>query len=148
MKIELRSQYPAKQLGLPGGTLELSWKVFGAKHGETQVAYEIQSALDAEFTNELKSDQVKSSNSQYIKAPHAPTTSREISFHRVRIETQNGWSEWSETFTHETGLLNGEELIGHAIGDESKATNPATLLRTTFTITYWLASWPHEISAD
>ncbi len=135
MKIELRSQYPAKLIGLPGGMLELSWKVFGAKAGETQTAYEIQSALDSEFTVELKSDQAKSSNSQFIKAPHIPSVSREISFHRVRIETQSGWSDWSETFTHETGLLNGEELIGHAIGDESKATDPAALLRTTFTVT-------------
>jgi len=135
MKIELRSQYPAKQIGLPGGPLELSWKVFGAKAGDSQTAFEIQSALDAGFTVELKSDQAKTSHSQYIKAPHEPSVSREISFHRVRIETQSGWSEWSETFTHETGLLNGEELIGHAIGDESKATDAPPLLRTTFSVT-------------
>ncbi len=135
MNIELRSQYPAKQIGLPGGTLELSWKVFGAKAGESQTAYELQSALDIDFTAELKSDQVKSSQSQYIKAPHEPSVSREISFHRVRIETQSGWSEWSEPLVHETGLLNGEELIGHAIGDESKATDAPPLLRTTFNLT-------------
>jgi alpha-L-rhamnosidase len=135
MNIELRSQYTAKQIGLPGGTLELSWKVFGAKAGESQTAYELQSALDIDFTAELKSDQVKSSQSQYIKAPHEPSVSREISFHRVRIETQSGWSEWSEPLVHETGLLNGEELIGHAIGDESKATDAPPLLRTTFNLT-------------
>jgi alpha-L-rhamnosidase len=134
MKIELRSQYPAKQIGLPGGTLELSWKVFGASTGESQTAYEVQSALDADFTVELKSDQVKSSNSQFVKAPHAPNLSREISFHRVRIETQSGWSEWSEPLVHETGLLIGSELIGAAIGDESKATEVPPLLRTTFTV--------------
>ncbi|MFM6977758.1 MAG: family 78 glycoside hydrolase catalytic domain [Micrococcales bacterium] len=135
MKIELRSQYPSKQIGLPGGDLELSWKVFEAKHGESQLAYEIQSALDVDFEIQLTSDQAKSSHSQYIKAPHTPNASREISFHRVRIETESGWSEWSNTLTHETGLLNGEELIGHAIGDESKSTDPAALLRTTFSIT-------------
>lgn len=135
MKIELRSQYPAKQIGLPGGQLELSWKVSGAKAGETQIAYEIQSALDSEFTSGLLSDQSKSGESQYIRAPHAPSVSREISFHRVRIETQSGWSDWSDALVHETGLLNGEELIGHAIGDESKATDAPPLLRTTFNVT-------------
>lgn len=135
MKIKLRSQYPAKQIGLPGGPLELSWKVSGANAGESQTAYEIQSALDAEFSVELKTDQVKSSQSQYINAPHEPSASREISYHRVRIETQTGWSEWSSPLVHETGLLNGEELIGHAIGDESKATDAPPLLRTTFQVT-------------
>lgn len=134
MKIELRSQYPNKQIGFPGGLLELSWKVSGAASGAAQLAYEIQSALDADFTTALKSDQVKSSQSQFVKAPHVPELSREISFHRVRIETQSGWSEWSNTVVHETGLLNGSELIGVAIGDDSVAEDPATLLRTTFQV--------------
>ncbi len=38
MKIALRSQYPAKQIGFPGGPLELSWKVTAAGTGETQLA--------------------------------------------------------------------------------------------------------------
>jgi alpha-L-rhamnosidase len=134
MKIQLRSQYPAKQIGFPGGAIELSWQVSGANPGEVQAAYEIQSALDESFTVGLLTDQAKSGQSQYVKAPHLPQTSREISYHRVRIETQSGWSEWSNTHTHETGLLSGAELIGEAIGDKSVATDPATLLRTTFTI--------------
>jgi len=135
MKIALRSQYPGKQIGFPGGPLELSWKVTGAANGESQTAYEIQSALDAEFSNSLLSDQSKSADSQFVKAPHVPSESREISYHRVRIETQSGWSDWSNTIVHETGLLSGTELIGVAIGDDSVVTDPATLLRTTFTVT-------------
>lgn len=135
MKIALRSQYPSKQIGFPGGPVELSWKVSSANTEDTQTAYEIQSALDAEFTKGLKSDQSKSADSQFVKAPHVPSASREISYHRVRIETQSGWSDWSNTIVHETGLLSGEELIGTAIGDDSVATDPATLLRTTFNVT-------------
>ncbi len=134
MKITLRSQYPANQIGFPGGPVELSWKVSGANTELHQVAYEIQSALDADFSVELKSDQSKSSASQFVKAPHQPSTSREISYHRVRIETQAGWSDWSNTHIHEVGLLDGAELLGVAIGDTSKAEDPAALLRITFTI--------------
>ncbi len=134
MKITLRSQYPANQLGFPGGPLELSWKVSGAPAGEAQAAYEIQSALDEAFSVGLKSDQSKSSASQYVPAPHVPNTSREISYHRVRVETQAGWSDWSNTLIHEVGLLDGAELLGAAIGDTSKAQDPAALLRITFNI--------------
>ena len=135
MQISLRSQYPAKQIGLPGGKLELSWKVYGAPSGASQIAYELQSALDADFTIGVKMDQAKSSDSQYVVAPHEPIESREISFHRVRIETQNGWSDWSGVHVHETGLLSGAELIGLAIGDESSSTDAPPLLRKTFQIT-------------
>ncbi len=135
MKIALRSQYPAKQIGFPGGPLELSWKVTAAGTGETQLAYEIQSALDETFTTALKTDQAKSAESQYVNAPHIPSQSREISYHRVRIETQAGWSEWSNTLVHEVGLTDGNEIVGEAIGDESKATDAPPLLRTTFKIT-------------
>lgn len=134
MKIQLRSQFPTKQIGFPGGALELSWKVTDSASGEKQIAYEIQSALDKNFTESLKTDQAKSSDSQFVKAPHLPNESREVSFHRVRIETQNGWSDWSNTLVHEVGLLDGSELIGAAIGDGSKATEVPPLLRTTFQI--------------
>ena len=45
MKIQLRSQYPAKQIGFPGGAIELSWQVSGANRGEVQSAYEIAQCL-------------------------------------------------------------------------------------------------------
>ena len=144
ISIALRSQYPAKQIGLPGGPLELSWKVSGAASGETQVSYEFQSALDAEFTVGVEMTQVRSAESQFVQAPHVPKTSREVSYHRVRIETRdsNGsasWSEWSPAISHEVGLLNGEEFIGVAIGDNSASEQPATLLRKSFAITKTVA---------
>lgn len=127
-------------MGLPGGLIELSWKVTGAAAGESQLAYEVQSALDAEFTVGVEMNQAKSPASQFVAAPHVATKSREISFHRVRIETgtsagSSGWSEWSPVITHETGILSGEEFIGLGIGDNSKVEEPATLLRTKFNLT-------------
>lgn len=144
MQISLRSQYPAKQIGLPGGPIELSWKVIGAGAGEKQVAYEIQSALDEEFTRGVGMTQAKSADSQFIVAPHVPKASREISFHRVRIEigsvgSATVWSDWSSTISHEVGLLSGEELVGAGIGDDSNVDEPATLVRTSFNITKQVA---------
>lgn len=140
MQISLRSQYPAKQIGLPGGPIELSWKVLGAGIGENQVAYEIQSALDEEFTVDVVMTQAKSADSQFVFAPHVPKASREISFHRVRIETVSkdsatAWSNWSPAIRHEVGLLTGQELVGEAIGNDSNVDEPATLVRTSFNIT-------------
>lgn len=144
ISIALRSQYPAKQLGFPGGPLELSWKVTGAPAGVTQLSYEFQSALDAEFTIGVEMTQVRSADSQFVAAPHVPKVSREVSYHRVRIETgsaegTSSWSEWSPVFTHETGLLSGEEFVGVAIGDDSKVEEPGTLLRTKFNLTKTVA---------
>lgn len=140
LQISLRTQYLAKQIGLPGGPLELSWKVTAANAGETQLAYEIQSALDADFTVGVDMTQAKSADSQFIAAPHVPQASREVSYHRVRIETGGssssaGWSDWSNVISHEVGLLQGEELIGVGIGNDSNVDEPATLVRTKFNIT-------------
>lgn len=135
ISISLSSQYPKNQLGFPGGLVELSWKVAGAAESDSQISYEIQSALDAEFTSGVEMTQVRSSDSQFVAAPLVPKASREVSFHRVRIETQSGWSDWSSVLRHEVGLLSGEELIGVAIGDDSVAEDPATLVRTTFNVT-------------
>lgn len=134
MLITIRSQHPKGQIGLPSGKLELSWKVTGAAPGETQIAYELQSALDLNFTVGVKMNQVKSRQSQFVEAPHEPSESREISFHRVRIETQSGWSNWSEPLSHEVGLISGFELVGQAIGDKSVAADPPALLRQKFTV--------------
>lgn len=133
--IKLRSQYPAKQIGLPGGPIELSWQVTGATGTDSQLAYEIHAALDEDYTVAVQMTQAKSADSQFVAAPHIPLNSREVSFYRVRIETQSGWTDWSNTVRHEVGLLSGEELIGQAIGDDSSVEDPATLLRTTFNVT-------------
>jgi len=135
VQISLRSQYPTGQLGLPAGTLELSFKVSGAIKGEAQLAYEIQSALSPDFITGQVSTTVKTASSQFVKAPHVPRASREVSYHRVRIETQSGWSAFSNTLVHETGLIQGGDMVAVAIGDQGVAPSAPALLRTSFVVT-------------
>ena len=138
--IKLASQYPTGQLGLPAGQLELSWQVVSKTAGSKQVGYEIQSAADADFTQDVVVAEAHDEASQFVAAPGSPTASRQVRYYRVRIQTQAGVTDWSPTLRHETGLIAGTDFVGSAIGDVSKNEDPAALLRKSFEVTKPVAS--------
>jgi alpha-L-rhamnosidase len=129
--IELSSQHPSGQLGLPAGPVRLSWKV-SAPAGTTQLGYELRATEDPEFLGASALVEARGPASQWIEAPITPRKSREVLHFQVRIETELGWSDWSEPLLHEVGLLNEADFKGSAIGDSSKAGDPSALLRRAF----------------
>lgn len=130
--VSLRSQHPADLLGLPGITPLLSWKIESARPGASQHSYQIQCASDAAFETLVAEAHEASAQQHEIAAPGGELASREVRFYRVRVETEFGWSSYSPVLKIEAGLLSGEEFLGDAIGDDSKASDPATLLRKEF----------------
>lgn len=103
-----------------------------APRGSSQLAYEVQSAKDASFTEGLQTSGVVESDDQLaVIAPGGALKSRESRFLRVRIATQHGWTAFSETLNVEAGLATAD-FVSKAIGDESKHGDAAPLLRKDF----------------
>lgn len=134
LKVNLKSEFPQDLVGLPGRAPLLCWEVTSAKLGLTQLGAEIEAADDAKFEAKIGVKVVLGNESQFITAPGGTMVSRQIRYYRVRIETESGWSDWSNTLCHEVGLLGGLEYRGVAIGDVSKPTEAPTLLRTKFSL--------------
>jgi alpha-L-rhamnosidase len=130
----LRSQHPKTLLGLPGESPLLSWKVLSSKSELTQIAAELQTASDERFELVIDSKLVPGSVQVEVPAPGGNLQSREIRFYRVRIQTEFGWSEFSEALRYEAGLLDPNDFMGEAIGDDSAHSAPATLLRKQFDV--------------
>jgi len=137
---ELSSEYDDSLIGLPGKSPLLSWKVASKQADSVQVGYEIQAAHEPNFKKPLATDATASAVSQFIAAPGGSLTSREVRYYRVRIETNHGWTGWSDTLRYEAGLLEASDWAGHAIGAVSLAEGPTDLLRTTFEISKPVAS--------
>jgi alpha-L-rhamnosidase len=134
-KIALVSEYPADLIGLPGLAPLLSWSVTNAPAGSHQIAAQLESSSTSDFSTVQGSSSVTGNDSQFIKAPGGNLVSRQVRFYRVRVQTQAGWSGWSNVIRHEVGLLGGMDfLAAQAIGDVSSATDAPALLRTEFTL--------------
>jgi alpha-L-rhamnosidase len=132
--VVLSSEFPADLIGLPGRAPLLSWKVDGAAEGTTQLSAELEAAESFTFDSIIATSRIPGSESQFVKAPGGNLVSRTVRYFRVRVQTEGGWSEWSNVIRHEVGLLGGMEFWAKAIGDQSKPTDAPALLRTEFTV--------------
>ena len=130
----LSCQYPSELLGLPGGDILLRWKVESLTHGLSQREFEIQVASDADFSSLVASTSEESASQWENVAPGPRLKSREVRYIRVRIRTEKGWTPFSETLRYETGLLSPDDYRADAIGDKSSASDPAPILRKTFSL--------------
>jgi alpha-L-rhamnosidase len=134
LQIFLSSEHPADLVGLPGMPPLLSWSVKGSNPNETQLLAEIEGSNFQNFAPVLCKTVVADSQSQFLRAPGEDLESREARFYRVRIQTESGWSNWSNTVRHEASLLLASDFSAVAIGDHSAPTSPPALLRTRFDI--------------
>lgn len=128
------SEYASDLIGLPGKAPLLSWQVSSSNADSEQLSFEIEAARDVSFSEIFATRTEKSSESQYLTAPGGEMTSREVRYFRVRIETQDGWTDWSKVLRFEAGLLDPADFVGLPIGDKSQADDPVTLLRREFSI--------------
>jgi len=136
--VDLRSQVP-EGLFAGGEPLRLTWRIRSTRSGLTQVGYQIQAASDAEFaTNVADSGTVDGADQLGVRAPGTPLTSREVRHLRVRVRTQDGWTDWGPSLRVEAGLLEASDWVARAITlpDDPGATrqSPAPVLRTEFAL--------------
>jgi alpha-L-rhamnosidase len=140
LTVHVRSQVPDGVLAIGSEPVRLTWRVAGAASDERQEAYEVEAAADGGFERVLASSGTIASPSQVgVVAPGEPLRSREVRFHRVRIRTEGGWTDWSAPLRVEAGLLEAADWEALAItlpddpGRERQA--PSPVLRREFVVT-------------
>jgi alpha-L-rhamnosidase len=135
MIVNLTSEFPPDLVGLPGRAPLLSWRIIDATSDVKQLSAEVEVASNPDFISPLAVNQIGENTSQFVGGPGGDLESRETRFFRARIQTEKGWSDWSNTIRHEAGLLQATDFEGIAIGDESSPTAPPAVLRKVFEIT-------------
>jgi alpha-L-rhamnosidase len=134
---DLRSQVPVGVLAAGPDPLRLTWRVTSLASGSSQLAYEVQASSAADFKPPVTSSGVVTGDSQVAVADPAPAlASREVRFHRVRIRTAEGWTDWSPVLRTEAGLLHPMDwsAVGVTVPDDAGRDRqaPAPLLRREF----------------
>jgi alpha-L-rhamnosidase len=135
--VELSCQLAAGLLGVGAEPIRLSWNVGAIEGGLRQLAYELQCSTTPGFDEILATTgEVRDAAQIGITDPGPALSSRERRFFRARIETDEGWSDWSHELAIEAGLLEASEWEAKAItlpddpGERRQA--PCPLLRREF----------------
>ena len=81
--------------------------------GDFQWCYEVEICVDGQT---YSTGQVESDRSTLVPWPLGPLGSRSRCSWRVRVEGDDGWTDWSEPDVFEVGLLDSGDWVGHFIG--------------------------------
>ncbi len=127
----LSHQFAKSLVALPLEPILLSWSIEAHAQGLNQLAYEIEVSSDHNFRDAVSSGLVKSAEQMEIQAKNISPEPRAVYFCRVRVETEQGLSQWSETLRIEYGVPS-EELTAHAIRTNSLHSAPTDLFRKEF----------------
>jgi alpha-L-rhamnosidase len=135
--VDLSCQFPAGLLGVGAEPIRLTWEVGPAEAGVAQLGYELQCSMSPDFDDMLATTgEVRGPEQIGVTAPGPAPVSRAIRFFRVRIETDEGWSDWGPGLPVEAGLVDASEWEAKAItlpddpGETRQA--PCPLLRREF----------------
>lgn len=133
--VALRTQHGAGLLGVPGEAIRLSWRVESDDSAAAQLSYQLARGTDPAAL--VEQDIVASSDAIGVPAGDIAPTS--VAYFSVRIETAQGWTNWSAPLAVEAGIAS-QSLAAAVIGIASEVEGPAVLLRKQFT----LESVPHK----
>ncbi|KAF4549642.1 Hypothetical protein D9617_20g026980 [Elsinoe fawcettii] len=107
--------------GINEPTPRVSWRFEGVQADWEQSGYEVEVKVGANGVPEVFS--VNSSNSVLVPWPASPLTSGQSASVRVRASGQESSTEWSDSVSVETGLLNAADWSGAAVIASDKAFN-------------------------
>lgn len=117
----LRTELLVNPIGIDVREPRFSWEVPVSARGTEQMAYQILVASSLEKLNANEGDlwnpgRVSSKESIYIKYAGKPLKSRDKAYWKVKIWTNNGFSDWSAPAYYSMGLLHYKDWEGRWIG--------------------------------
>ena len=140
----LRCEYKVDPLGIDVSKPRLSWELASAEKGVLQTSYDLRVALSEKDLTESKmiweSGTQPSGASIQVEYAGPALERQRIYFWQVRVADNHGHlSNWSEPAHWEMGLLEPGDWtakwITPNLAEDDKKSNPAPLLRTTFSLT-------------
>lgn len=141
---ELRCEYKKNPIGIDAIVPRLSWQLRIDRKNVIQTGYSIRVAKKQEDvqqgTNLLwNTKKVIANESVHIKYKGQPLSARQRYYWQVKVwDNYGNESEWSEPAFWEMGLLSSSDWKGEWIGpswqEDSKVSNPVTLVRKSFSL--------------
>ena len=122
VKLEnLRAELLHNPVGIDVTTPRLSWEIPVSAHGTEQTAYQILVASSQEKLNANEGDlwnsgRVNSNESVHVRYAGKPLKSRDKAFWKVKVWTNNGFSDWSAPAFWSMGLKQYKDWEGRWIG--------------------------------
>lgn len=115
----------------------LSWRLEADVEGVLQTGYEIEVAVDPDFSRDVaRSGLIEETRPYLAPWPAAPLNSREVRWWRVRVRTNLGWTAWCEAQRVEATLLTRADWTARPISPLSnvgrREAGPAPLVRRGF----------------
>ena len=134
---DLRSQVADGVLVIGTEPVRLTWRVDAGGAARTQLAYECQASGDASFDPVgWTSGVVEAADQVAVATPGPALVSREVRYFRVRVRTEEGWTDWSRALRVEAGLLKPGDWHASAVtlpGDPGRERpSPSPVLRREF----------------
>ncbi|MFB6343774.1 family 78 glycoside hydrolase catalytic domain [Saccharicrinis sp. FJH62] len=119
--VELRCEMLENPIGIDVKNPELSWKIISEERSVYQISYRIlvassEERLDNNIGDLWDSGDVKSDQSHLVQYKGAELKSRKDCYWKVKVITNKGESEWSETAYWSMGLLHYKDWYGRWIG--------------------------------
>lgn len=119
---DLKCENLSDPLGIGTSTPRLSWKIMSSFIGDSYPAYQVIAASDKHLLTEKKADlwnsgRTESSENILIKWQGQELVSGSVCYWKMRVWSESGnVSDWSETTSFTTGLLENSEWQGDYIG--------------------------------
>lgn len=130
-RIKFENHNVEKQLiGIGEGSPRISWVIPAAEEGFSQTHYELEIVRGGKQQQFI----VEGGEQLYVPWPDRPLQSGEIADVRVRVAQKQTWSDWSETYSVEAGLLDQSDWNARFITPQTlgKLDAPAPILFKTF----------------
>lgn len=135
--IKLRCEYKQNPVGLDVAAPRLSWQLASDERGVYQKTYQIQVALQHDFSADTiiwDSGEVESDASIHVEYGGPALKPGTRCYFRVKAKTESGAaSQWSEAAYWETGLLESGNWQAEWIGPQQDG-EESPYLRTAFTL--------------
>ncbi len=127
----LSHQFSRELVSVPLEKILLSWQVESHRAATTQLGYEIEHDSSELFSAPVSTGMVASDKQLEVELEKLVPSPRAVYFVRVRVQTESGVSEWSQSLRIEFSVPHSE-IQGQAISSGSRHSEPADLFRKEF----------------
>ncbi|WP_430974559.1 family 78 glycoside hydrolase catalytic domain [Sunxiuqinia rutila] len=136
---DLRCEYLKNPVGIDKQHPRFSWKILSEERGVYQQSYSIfvdesLEELEQGKGKQWQSGQVESGQTVNVAYQGAPLKSNQTYYWRVRVQTKQGKTCWSEPATFHTGLLDAEDWQAQWITTREDIADASPIFRKEFHI--------------
>lgn len=135
---DIRCEYKENPIGIDIENPRFQWKIDSEARAVRQKSFKIQVSEDRDFRDLVWDEEQSSNQSTNIEYQGENLKSRTRYYYRIKVETNKGFSDWSQREFFEMGILNSSDWQAKWISPDYDYApdkyRPASLLRKEFNL--------------